>query len=86
MCELFSCVLLVEFTEGEKLLMCVEILIVLAAALSMQHSLCSLEWLLFICFPCSIAFCYLEIQFAHVSYGIVISARSRGFFVVFLLF
>lgn len=37
-----SCVLLVEFIEGEKLLMCVEILIILAAALSMQRSLCSL--------------------------------------------
>lgn len=40
---LVNCVLFVEFIEGEKLLMCVEVCIILAVALSMQRSLCSLQ-------------------------------------------
>lgn len=41
--SLVNCVLLVEFIEDEKLLMCVEVCIISAVALSMQHSLCSLQ-------------------------------------------
>lgn len=39
---LVNCVLLVELIEGKKWLMCVEVCIILAVALSMQHSHCSL--------------------------------------------
>lgn len=41
--SLVNGVLFVAFIEGEKLLMCVEVCIILAVALSLQHSLCSLH-------------------------------------------
>lgn len=78
--SLVNCVLFVEFIGSEKLLTCVEVWITLAVALSMQHSLYTLQQLpLHLVSMLDCLFHSLEIQLAHVSRARVLtSARNRG--------